>query len=196
MTGSNKKFGYIRHINGLKINLSVLKNQNIDQENIFFEDVKLNDRNRPELSNLILELKMGDHLYINNLQQVGNDFKFIKDTIDKVLLKGASLMFIEENLNFSNDKLSKTKLIIDCFEAFINFDKLLRKERQMYGIQKAREVGIYAGRKNILSKEEADRVRELYNNGMSGTKIAKLFKISRATLHRYIRMGKENKVVP
>lgn len=187
MSGSSRKFGYIRYIKGQKINLSILKKHNVDDELIFFEDVNLNDKRRPELDNLILEMKKGDYLYTENFIQLGNNMEFLINTINKVVSKHGSLVFLKEDLVFSFELSMKAKFALDFLVTLVNFDKYIRKERQLYGIEQAKSKGKFTGRKNVLTNEEIERLKELYNNGIQGTTLANMFKISRPTLYRYIR---------
>jgi DNA invertase Pin-like site-specific DNA recombinase len=58
---------------------------------------------------------------------------------------------------------------------------LVRKERQMEGIVKAKERGVYRGRKPSV---DVKRVKELRDGGMGGSAIAKELGIGRASVYR------------
>ena len=57
----------------------------------------------------------------------------------------------------------------------------LRKERQMEGIAKAKEKGVYKGRKPSV---DVARVKELRDSGMGASAIAKEMGIGRASVYR------------
>jgi DNA invertase Pin-like site-specific DNA recombinase len=63
---------------------------------------------------------------------------------------------------------------------FAEFETNLRKERQMEGIKKAKEKGLYKGRKKSI---DVDRVRKLSDEGMGATAISKLMGISRKSVY-------------
>jgi DNA invertase Pin-like site-specific DNA recombinase len=64
---------------------------------------------------------------------------------------------------------------------FAEFETNLRKERQMEGIAKAKERGVYKGRKPSV---DVERVRALKESGMGASAIAKEMGIGRASVYR------------
>jgi DNA invertase Pin-like site-specific DNA recombinase len=64
---------------------------------------------------------------------------------------------------------------------FGEFETNLRKERQMEGISKAKEKGVYKGRKPSV---DVAKVKELRDSGMGGSAIAKEMGIGRASVYR------------
>ena len=63
---------------------------------------------------------------------------------------------------------------------FAEFETNLRKERQMEGIKKTKEKGLYKGRKKSI---DVDQVRKLSDEGMGATAISKLMGISRKSVY-------------
>jgi len=57
----------------------------------------------------------------------------------------------------------------------------IRKERQLEGIAKAKEAGVYRGRKATI---DADEVKRLLTSGLGVSEVAKQLKISRMTAYR------------
>ena len=64
---------------------------------------------------------------------------------------------------------------------FGEFETNLRRERQTEGIAKAKERGVYKGRKPSV---DVEKVRELKANGMGASAIAKEMGIGRASVYR------------
>ena len=64
---------------------------------------------------------------------------------------------------------------------FAEFETNLRKERQMEGIAKAKEKGVYKGRKPSV---DVQKVKELHDSGMGASAIAKELGIGRASVYR------------
>ena len=67
---------------------------------------------------------------------------------------------------------------------FAEFETNLRKERQMEGIAKAKERGVYLGRKPSIYVE---KVRELKSEGMGATAIAREMEIDRTSVYRVLK---------
>ncbi len=66
---------------------------------------------------------------------------------------------------------------------FAEFETNLRKERQAEGIQKAKERGVYKGRKPSI---DHNQVIELKSQGYGASKIAKQLDIGRASVYRVL----------
>jgi DNA invertase Pin-like site-specific DNA recombinase len=64
---------------------------------------------------------------------------------------------------------------------FGEFETNLRKERQMEGIAKAKENGVYKGRKPSV---DIEKVKGLKESGMGASAIAKELNIGRASVYR------------
>ena len=64
---------------------------------------------------------------------------------------------------------------------FSEFETNLRKERQMEVIAKAKERGVYKGRKPSV---DVDKVKELKEEGLGTSAIAKELGIGRASVYR------------
>jgi len=62
-------------------------------------------------------------------------------------------------------------------------DSNLRRERQTEGIAKAKAAGIYKGRKPSIN---LDKVKELRDQGLGATEIAKRLRIGRASVYRVL----------
>jgi DNA invertase Pin-like site-specific DNA recombinase len=66
---------------------------------------------------------------------------------------------------------------------FAEFETNLRKERQLEGIAKAKEAGVYKGRPASI---DAAQVRALQAQDLGLTKIAKALGIGRASVYRVL----------
>ena len=64
---------------------------------------------------------------------------------------------------------------------FAEFETRLRHERQMEGIKKAKEKGVYKGRKQTV---DVAKIKELASEGLMKTEIAKRLGVGRATVYR------------
>jgi len=67
---------------------------------------------------------------------------------------------------------------------FAEFETALRKERQMEGIAKAKERGVYKGRKATI---DLAKVKELRDGGLGASAIAKKMGICRASVYRALQ---------
>ncbi len=103
------------------------------------------------------------------------DLQNIVYDLDK---RGETLSATEQPIN---TRTSAGKCFLDMLGVFGEFETNLRKERQMEGIAKAKEKGVYKGRKPSV---DVARVRELNDSGMGASAIAKEMGIGRASVYR------------
>ena len=67
---------------------------------------------------------------------------------------------------------------------FAELETNLRKERQMEGIAKAKEKGVYKGGR---SKIDVEQVKKLKGEGLGATAIAREMKIDRSSVYRLLK---------
>jgi DNA invertase Pin-like site-specific DNA recombinase len=92
--------------------------------------------------------------------------------------KGAALKATELPIDTST---AAGKAFLDMLGVFAEFETNLRKERQLEGIAKAKEAGVYKGRPASI---DAAQVRQLKAEGLGPSKIAKALGIGRASVYR------------
>ena len=67
--------------------------------------------------------------------------------------------------------------------AFAEFERSIIRERQREGIARAKERGVYAGRKTSI---DVDKVKSLHASGVGASEIARQLGIGRASVYRLI----------
>ena len=82
-------------------------------------------------------------------------------------------------------RTSAGKCFLDMLGVFGEFETNLRKERQMEGIAKAKERGVYKGRKPSV---DVVKVKALRDSGMGASAIAKELGIGRASVYRALQV--------
>ena len=83
------------------------------------------------------------------------------------------------------DTTSRTgRLIMGVLALIAEFENDIRRERQMDGIQKAREQGTRFGRKPLLIAETIKQVRRLRKAGKIVPEIIRQTKLSKASVYR------------
>jgi DNA invertase Pin-like site-specific DNA recombinase len=67
--------------------------------------------------------------------------------------------------------------------AFAEFERSIIRERQREGIARAKERGVYAGRKTSI---DVEKVKSLHASGVGASEIARQLRIGRASVYRLI----------
>ena len=114
------------------------------------------------------------------------DLMYLQQIIQDINDKGATITFITEKLTFgpnAADPNSKLQLQLQLIGAFAEFERSIKKQRQLEHIAIKKAQGGYKGGKCMINR---DRVRELHAEGLSTYKIADTMGISCMSVHRII----------
>ena len=159
-----------------------------DVDELFEEKVSgKNTTDRPKLQELLKFARKGDTVVVYSIDRIARDLRDLQDIIQQLNGKGATIKFLSERLTFDpqqSDALATLQL--QMMGAFAEFERNIIKKRQLEGIAKAKERGVYVnnGRKN--RKIDRDKVRQLRDEGLSTYKIADQMNISRMSVHRIL----------
>ena len=151
-------------------------------ENIRQEKVSgTSTQGRDELNTLLEFLREGDELVVTRVDRLARSIRDLQNIVYDLNKKGVTISATEQPID---TKTSAGKCFLDMLGVFGEFETNLRKERQMEGIQKAKEKGLYMGRKPSV---DVEAVRELRAKGMGGSQIAKELGIGRASVYRALK---------
>ena len=177
------KYGYARVSSigqDLDIQINALKNVGCDT--IRSEKVSgTSTHGRDELNTLLEFMRSGDELVITRIDRLARSMRDLQNIVYDLTQKGVTLSATEQSINTNTPE---GKCFLDMLGVFAEFETNLRKERQMEGIQKAKEKGLYMGRKPSV---DVEAVRELRAKGMGGSQIAKELGIGRASVYRALK---------
>ena len=174
------KYGYARcssSTQDLTIQIEALTKagcETIRQEKVSGTSVQ----GRDELNTLLEFLREGDELVITRVDRLARSIRDLQNIVYDLDKKGVILSATEQPIQTNT---SAGKCFLDMLGVFSEFETNLRKERQMEGIQKAKEKGVYKGRKPSV---DVDKVKALRDSGLGGSAIAKELGIGRASVYR------------
>lgn len=183
------KFGYIR----LSPNDQNTERQlaDLQLDRLFVDHASGKDTNRPKLQNLLTHLRKGDVIYVHSMDRLARNLQDLLKLVEKITTAQATLIFVKENLTFSPDKKSSPMavLLLQLLSAVAQFERILIKERQREGIEKAKARGAYKGRAPIAEDKLKEALR-LYETGTSVVKAAQYLGIGKSTLYNYLAKSK------
>ena len=133
---------------------------------------------RSELTTLLEFLRTGDELVVTRIDRLARSMRDLQNIVYELTEKGVHLSATEQSINTSTPE---GKCFLDMLGVFAEFETRLRHERQMEGIKKAKEKGVYKGRKQTL---DVAKIKELASEGLMKTEIAKRLGIGRASVYR------------
>ncbi|HEY1474935.1 MAG TPA: recombinase family protein [Pseudolabrys sp.] len=134
------------------------------------------DRN--ELSNFLRTVQPGDALVVTRLDRVARSVEDLRNFMDSVDARGASLRVLEPSIDTASPSSAAFRAALNTLAVF---EMTIRRERQLDGIAKAKEAGVYKGRKPTINREE---IAELFRQGLPHSEISRRLGISRASTYR------------
>ena len=178
------KYGYARVSSSgqdLTVQLDALKSagcETIRQEKVSGTSTQ----GRDELNTLLEFMREGDELVITRIDRLARSVRDLQNIVYDLNERGINISATEQPID---TKTSVGKCFLDMLSVFSEFETNLRRERQMEGIEKAKEKGVYKGRKPSI---DVDAVKELKEKGMGASAIAKELGIGRASVYRALEV--------
>ena len=154
-------------------------------ERIFEEKESGAKRDRPALLEMIDYIRDGDTVIVHSIDRLARDLRDLQGIIEKINGKGASISFQTEGLTFKADKADPiATLQLHMMGAFAQFELAIIRKRQAEGIAKAKDRGVYKGRKQSI---DAEKVRRLHGEGYGASEIARNMNVGRASVYRLLK---------
>jgi DNA invertase Pin-like site-specific DNA recombinase len=148
---------------------------------------------REQFNKLLETVTQGDTIVVTKLDRFARSTKDALNTIETLNNKGVFLVV----LNMGGDTLDTAtpigKLMVTVLSGIAEFEADMIKERQLEGIQEAKERGIYKGRPKSYTDKHKGLGQALQwfndrdNNKMTVKEISEITGISRATIYREAR---------
>jgi DNA invertase Pin-like site-specific DNA recombinase len=162
--------------------------QNTDRQEITDVERTFEDKasgattDRPQLQEMIAFVRAGDTVAVWSIDRLARSLKDLQDLIARLNAKGVTVEFVTERLTFSaaaDDPFARLQL--HMMGAFAEFERALIRKRQREGIEKAKDKGVYQGRKPTIDRDEVAR---RHAAGETPTQIARDMRVSRPSVYR------------
>jgi DNA invertase Pin-like site-specific DNA recombinase len=132
---------------------------------------------RTELINLLDFLRDGNTLLITRVDRLARSVKDLQDIVHHLRERGVELKATEQPVDTFS---AAGNMFISLLGVFASFETELRKERQMEGIAKAKELGKYRGRQATIDVEAINARKA---DGAGATAIAREMYISVSSVY-------------
>ncbi len=156
---------------------------------IFTDKITGTKFERKELTAALAFLRDGDVLVVWKLDRLGRSLKHLIETVNKLEERNIGFVSLTESIDTTTPG---GKLIFHIMGALAEFERDLIRERTHAGLDAARARGRKGGRpKTVEASSKVALAQKLYADKTHEIKdICKDLHISRATLYRYVNMGK------
>lgn len=184
-----QKIGYIR-VSSVDQNPE-RQLENIQLDRVFTDKASGKDVYRPQLEALLAFAREGDTVVVHSMDRLARNLEDLRQIVKNLTGRGVRIEFIKESLTFTGDDSPMANLLLNMMGSFAEFERSLIKERQKEGISLARQRGVYKGRKPALSLQQVSQLKELVRKGVSKTRAARDFGITRETVYQYLKNKQE-----
>ena len=133
---------------------------------------------RAELDTLMQFLRAGDTVIVTRIDRLARSLRDLQNIVHELKARGVTLKATEQPIDTST---AAGKAFLDMLGVFAEFETNLRSERQMEGIEKAKEKGVYKGTKPKIDRAAIAMLRA---EGKGVTEISKTLNISRESIYR------------
>lgn len=180
------------------------KDQNLDSQidalkkagciKIFQEKITTRKKDRPAFIECLEFLRENDVLVVSKLDRIGRNLKELIITLDDLQKRKIEFKSLTENIDTTT---SIGKVAFHIMGAFAQFERDRISENTLAGLAAARERGRFGGRRFLLTDEQIVNLAKTHAANIYNMKdLARMFKVTPATVHNYIKIAKEKGVYP
>lgn len=166
--------------------VDALINYGVDTRMIYSEKYTGTERNRPELSRMINDLKEGDIVIIPDLTRISRSTKDLLDIVDQIKRKGAFIKSIKDTWLDTTSDNPYNAFLLTVMSGLSQLERDLISQRTKEGLASAKARGRNGGRPS-KQNEKGDTVRLLYQGGMKIADIVRETGLSRSTVNRIVK---------
>jgi DNA invertase Pin-like site-specific DNA recombinase len=176
------RVGYARVSSvGQSLAVQLDKLQHCDK--IFQEHASGAGGRRPRLEARLDYVREGDTLVVTRLDRLARSTLHLCQIAAELQRKQVHLQVLDQHIDTGN---ATGRLLFHILGAIAQFETELRAERQMDGIQKARERGVHLGRKKRLTSQQRAALRQQRAQGVLITALMREYRLSKASVYRYL----------
>lgn len=153
-------------------------------DKIYQEKASGSSTKRSELSACMDYIRKGDTLVITRLDRLARSTLHLCQLASELEQKDVNLQVLDQSIDTSD---ATGRLLFNMLGAIAQFETEIRAERQMDGIQKAKQRGVQFGRKKELSSKQMEELREKRREGVLIKALMEEYKLSKSSIYRYLR---------
>ena len=144
---------------------------------------------RPRLQACLEYVREGDTLVVTRLDRLARSTLHLCHIAEELKRKGVHLHVLDQQIATSD---ATGRLLFHMLGAIAQFETELRAERQMDGILRARARGVPFGRRKTLTPQQIATLQARRRQGTPIHTLMKDYRISKATVYRYLSGAEAN----
>ena len=165
---------------GLETQIEILKRHGC--ERIFSESQSgTSTDKRPQLKECLEFMREGDQFTFTMVDRVCRNSYDLQVIVKDLTDRGITLTATEQPIS---TKDATSRCFLDMLGVFASLETNLRRERQLLGIARAKEKGVYKGGKQVI---DVEKIKALKSEGLGATAIAKAIGCHRDSVYRLLK---------
>mgnify|MGYP000873729814 FL=1 len=164
--------------------------ESLGVEKIYIEKVSGKSKDRPKLQEMMSFVREGDTLIVESISRFARNTRDLLDLVEQLKKKKVEFVSKKENIDTSTPT---GQFMLTVFGAMAQLERDTILERQREGIEEAKKLGKYKGRKPIPVDEDlfAEQYR-LWKNGETQPKyMMRVLGLKPATFYRRVKAYEE-----
>ena len=155
-----------------------------------FEEAASGGRwDRPQLHRMLDQLRPGDVLVVWKLDRLSRSLKDLLHILEKLDAVGAGFRSLTESIDTTTPA---GRMMMQMVGSFAEFERAMIRERTSAGLAEARAVGRIGGRRAKLNTDQrTDVVENVISGRKSAAEMARLYRVSEATISRIVAAGRQ-----
>lgn len=164
--------------------------ESLGVEKIYIEKISGKSKDRPKLQEMMSFVREGDTLIVESISRFARNTRDLLDLVEQLKKKKVEFVSKKENIDTSTPT---GQFMLTVFGAMAQLERDTILERQREGIEEAKKLGKYKGRKPIAVDEGlfAEQYR-LWKNGETQPKyMMRVLGLKPATFYRRVKAYEE-----
>lgn len=150
-------------------------------------------RQRPNLEACLDYVRAGDTLVVTRLDRLARSTLHLCQIAEVLRRKGVALRVLDQQIDTTD---ATGRLLFNMLGAIAQFETEIRAERQRDGIENAKARGVSFGRHKTLTRAQTAALRVQRQHGVPIRILMRDFRLSKATVYRYLGQGDPDAATP
>jgi DNA invertase Pin-like site-specific DNA recombinase len=170
----------------------MIMNYGIPEERIYCEKISGKNMDRPVLKKMLGALRANDTVVVASLDRLGRNTRDLLNLIEEFNKKKVRFVSLKENIDTSTPT---GKFFLTIMAAIAEMEYTTIRERQMAGIELAKQEGRINGRPRVKEDNFETHYQQYKRGQITVTQAAKLSNISKATFYRRMKEYEDKKML-
>lgn len=153
-----------------------------DCEKIFSEQVSSINANRPELARAIEFVREGDVLVVTRLDRLARSISDLTKIVAELEDKKVGLRILDMNIDTTTPTV---RLLLNLVGSIAQFEREIMLARQLEGIAKAKEKGLFKGRAPT-ARRKTSNILDMAATGATVANISAELGIGKSSVYRIL----------